>query len=107
MVHDKDTSDSNVLADIADSVDIFTRDEVRSETPSPSHHVPNFSVSQALAFLKTDEFEAEVKKIAEVARAKGISGVPVTVIDGKWAVSGGQSADVFIQVCPLLPPSYL
>lgn len=30
MVRDKDTSDVNVLADIADSVGVFTRDEVRS-----------------------------------------------------------------------------
>lgn len=33
------------------------------------------------------------------ARSKGITGVPMTIIDGKWAVSGGQSSDVFIQVC--------
>jgi len=28
----------------------------------------------------------------------GISGVPFTVIDGKWAVSGGQSWDVYYKV---------
>lgn len=32
------------------------------------------------------------------ARSKGIKGVPVIIIDGKWAISGGQSSDVFIQV---------
>lgn len=54
---------------------------------------------QAIAFLESDELEAEVNKVADAARAKGITGVPVTVIDGKWAVSGGQSSDVFVQVC--------
>jgi len=32
------------------------------------------------------------------ARLNGITGVPVTVIDGKWAVSGSQSSEVFLQV---------
>lgn len=32
------------------------------------------------------------------ARSKGITGVPVIIIDGKWAISGGQPSDVFIQV---------
>jgi len=52
-----------------------------------------------LTFFQTDELEAEVNKVADAARAKGITGVPITVIDGKWAVSGGQSSDVFVQVC--------
>jgi len=52
---------------------------------------------QAMAFFHTDELEAEVSKVADAARAKGITGVPITVIDGKWAVSGGQSSDVFVQ----------
>lgn len=55
--------------------------------------------TQALTFLESGELEDEVNKIAEAARAKGITGVPVIVIDGKWAVSGGQSSDVFVQVC--------
>jgi predicted DsbA family dithiol-disulfide isomerase len=31
-------------------------------------------------------------------QANGINGVPFVIIDGKWAVSGGQSAEVYIQV---------
>lgn len=38
------------------------------------------------------------------ARSKGIAGVPVIIIDGKWAISGGQSSDVFIQVSFFLTP---
>jgi predicted DsbA family dithiol-disulfide isomerase len=37
------------------------------------------------------------QQVAE-ARAKGVTGVPFTIIDGKWAVSGGQSASVFVKV---------
>ena len=33
------------------------------------------------------------------ARKKGVNGVPFVVIDGKWAVSGGQTAEVYSQVC--------
>jgi hypothetical protein len=36
-------------------------------------------------------------QVAE-ARAKGVTGVPFTIIDSKWAVSGGQSAPVFVKV---------
>ena len=31
-------------------------------------------------------------------RRKGVTGVPFVVIDNKWAVSGGQSADTYEQV---------
>jgi len=68
--------------------------------------VSYFFLLQALTFFHTDELEAEVIKAADAARAKGITGVPITVIDGKWAVSGGQSSDVFVQVCDRLLPYY-
>ena len=42
--------------------------------------------------------------LCDGARSKGITGVPVIVIDGKWAISGGQSSDVFIQVNTLYNP---
>lgn len=86
MVDAKDISDINVLAEVAESVELMTKDE-------------------ALAFFNTDELEAEVNKVADAARAKGITGVPVTVIDGKWAVSGGQSSDVFVQIFKKLAAS--
>jgi hypothetical protein len=53
---------------------------------------------QAVAFLNSDEFEKEIDTMCDEARSKGITGVPMTIIDRKWAVSGGQSSDVFIQV---------
>lgn len=55
-------------------------------------------ILQALKFLASDEGEKEVlDMIADTAR-KGITGVPFTIIDGKWAVSGGQTTEVFCQV---------
>lgn len=33
----------------------------------------------------------------------GITGVPVVIIDGKWAITGKQPSDVFIQVRYLVP----
>jgi len=36
--------------------------------------------------------------MCEEVRKKGINGVPLIIIDGKWAVKGGQSSDVFVQV---------
>ncbi|RDB25514.1 hypothetical protein Hypma_006475 [Hypsizygus marmoreus] len=75
----KDISDINVLADVAASAKMMSRDE-------------------ALKFLRSDELEKEVNEMCDKARNIGITGVPMTIIDGKWAVSGGQSSDVFIQI---------
>jgi len=36
--------------------------------------------------------------MCDKARKSGITGVPVTIIDGRWTVNGGLSSDVFIQV---------
>ncbi|KJA26341.1 hypothetical protein HYPSUDRAFT_133200 [Hypholoma sublateritium FD-334 SS-4] len=75
----KDIADYDVLADIAESSGTMSRNE-------------------ALAFLRSDELEREVDDMCNNARSQGITGVPMTIIDGKWAVSGGQSSDVFIQI---------
>jgi DSBA-like thioredoxin domain len=53
---------------------------------------------QALSFLKSDDCLEKVNNQVAEARAKGVTGVPFTIIDGKWAVSGGQSAPVFVKV---------
>lgn len=48
--------------------------------------------------MNSDECLAKVNHQVAEARAKGVTGVPFTIIDGKWAVSGGQSAPVFVKV---------
>jgi hypothetical protein len=48
--------------------------------------------------MESDECLAKVNHQVAEARAKGVTGVPFTIIDGKWAVSGGQSAPVLVKV---------
>jgi predicted DsbA family dithiol-disulfide isomerase len=42
--------------------------------------------------------EKEVNDMIDEAKKKGVTGVPLVIIDGKWAVAGAQSSEVFIQV---------
>ncbi|KAI0255123.1 thioredoxin-like protein [Lactifluus subvellereus] len=79
-----DISDPEVLADAAEQAGIMSRVEV-------------------LSFLNSDECLAKVNNQVAEARAKGVTGVPFTIIDGKWAVSGGQSAPVYVKVRPKAP----
>ncbi|TFK40137.1 thioredoxin-like protein [Crucibulum laeve] len=79
MEEGKDIADFGVLADLAEKTGVMSSQE-------------------ALKFLESDELEKEVNEMCESARSGGITGVPMTIIDGKWAVSGGQSSDVFIQI---------
>ncbi|KAJ2917402.1 hypothetical protein MD484_g2987, partial [Candolleomyces efflorescens] len=79
MEDGQDVADPEVLADIAAKCGVMSRED-------------------ALAFLESDELAKEVEDMSNAARAKGITGVPVVVIDGKWAVSGGQSSEVYVQI---------
>ena len=51
-----------------------------------------------MIFLKSDDCLVKVNNQVAEARAKGVTGVPFTIIDGKWAVSGSQSASVYVKV---------
>ncbi|KAG6857217.1 hypothetical protein H0H87_007636 [Tephrocybe sp. NHM501043] len=75
----KDIADIQVLAEIAETAKMMSKGE-------------------AVRFLESDELEREVDTKCEKARNIGITGVPLIIIDGKWAVSGGQSSDVFVQI---------
>lgn len=75
----QDIADLDVLSDIAQQVGVFSK-------------------AEALAFLQSDELEAEVNNMCNEARSKGVTGVPMTVIDGKWVLNGGQCSDVFVQI---------
>lgn len=99
----KDIADINVLAELAESTGTMSKAEVCSAFCSEKMRTNVYSIlnsfsEQAVAFLESDELEKEVNSMCDEARSKGITGVPMTIIDGKWAVSGGQSSDVFIQV---------
>jgi predicted DsbA family dithiol-disulfide isomerase len=89
---DLDISDAQVLADVAEESGMMSK-------------------AEALDFLESDECLEKVNNQIAEARAKGVTGIPFTIIDGKWAVSGGQSAPVFVKIfnkladTPASPPS--
>jgi len=51
----------------------------------------------ALAVLKSDQFTAEVRTDEEEARQLGARGVPFFVINRKYAISGAQPSEVFVE----------
>ncbi|GFZ31328.1 DSBA oxidoreductase [Clostridium zeae] len=53
---------------------------------------------KALEILSTDQYALEVRKDEERASALRISGVPFFVFNNKYAVSGAQSPDLFLDV---------
>lgn len=71
--------DTDVLADMAVTANMLTKEE-------------------AVSFLESDELLDEVETMINESKKKGISGVPFIVINGKWAVSGGQTAEIFAQI---------
>lgn len=75
----KDIGSLEVLGDIAESTGLMAKEG-------------------AIEFLKGDELKDEVMKMAEDAKGNGIKGVPITIIDGKWALSGAQKAEVFVKI---------
>lgn len=57
-----------------------------------------FVLNQALELLESSAYKEEVEEMMEEAQEKGIPGVPFTVINQKWAIAGGQTAEVFYSV---------
>lgn len=52
----------------------------------------------ARAVLEGDAHAAEVRATVQQWRRRGIASVPTIVVDGRHAIQGGQSADVFAQM---------
>ncbi len=51
---------------------------------------------EAWQVLNSDTFDAEISKDIEEARTNGVSGVPFFILNGKYAVSGAQPAELFV-----------
>jgi len=51
--------------------------------------------AEAARVLEGDLYAAEVREAEALWRARGITGVPAVVVEGKWLISGGQPAAVF------------
>ncbi|EPS96115.1 hypothetical protein FOMPIDRAFT_1025523 [Fomitopsis schrenkii] len=75
----RNIGDFDVLSDLAQASGVMSKDE-------------------ALKFLESEECREEVINMMAEARKKGVTGVPFTIIDGRWAVIGGQTAEVYIQI---------
>ena len=56
----------------------------------------------ARIFLGSDEDRALVVGEDELARSLGVNGVPCYIVDRKYAVSGAQSPEVFLQIFDLV-----
>eukprot|EP01113_Clastostelium_recurvatum_P033681 TRINITY_DN4482_c0_g1_i5.p1 TRINITY_DN4482_c0_g1~~TRINITY_DN4482_c0_g1_i5.p1 ORF type:complete len:270 (-),score=78.99 TRINITY_DN4482_c0_g1_i5:43-774(-) len=76
---EKDIGDHEYLATAAESVGLMGKQE-------------------ALDYLKTDQNLDLVKKEMKKAQMAGISGVPFFVLDNKYALSGAQEPDTFVEV---------
>lgn len=74
-----DIGDHEVLARASEEVGVMNRDA-------------------ALAFLSGNELQREVEAGVTKAQARGISGVPFTIINGKLAISGAQEEATFVEV---------
>ena len=98
----RNIGDFDVLSDLAQASGVMSKDEVRRESvPRKDRGFADaswFTQPQALKFLESDECREEVINMMAEARKKGVTGVPFTIIDGRWAVIGGQTAEVYIQV---------
>jgi len=51
--------------------------------------------ASAEAWLKTRAGEEDVRRLAQVSADCGISGVPFTVVEGKWAIGGGMERGIY------------
>ena len=77
---EKDIGDATWLAEVAVGCDVFENKE------------------DAKAFLESDELKKETCDEVRKAQSMGISGVPFTVINDKYAVSGAQEPAAFVDV---------
>ncbi|KZT33974.1 thioredoxin-like protein [Sistotremastrum suecicum HHB10207 ss-3] len=76
---EKDIGDVSLLAFYADQVGLMKRQEAEK-------------------WLRSGEGEEEVRRLVAVAQRCGITGTPFTVVDGKWAISGGQESGVYYKI---------
>jgi predicted DsbA family dithiol-disulfide isomerase len=74
-----DISNKNILAAIGEKAGVLSKQEI-------------------VDYLSSDEDVQVINDMAEQSREAGVTGVPVTVIDGKWLIRGGQSKEVYQQI---------
>jgi predicted DsbA family dithiol-disulfide isomerase len=60
----------------------------------------DLDVAKVEQFLLSEEGKSEVKAMEKHAQSIGVSGVPFYIINNKYAVSGAQPTDVFLEALP-------
>ncbi|KAG8905906.1 hypothetical protein FRB99_007986 [Tulasnella sp. 403] len=75
---DKDVGEHELLATFAEDVGVGSKAEI-------------------LEFLASDRLLKEIQVFLLDVQGKGITGVPCTVINQKYAVSGGQTSDIYVE----------
>ena len=61
-----------------------------------------FDPDEVARYLDSDEDRAHIRGLDEIARRNGITGVPCFIIEGRYAVSGAQSPEIFHQIFDLV-----
>lgn len=79
---DKDIGDINVLASIALRASAPTEDKEVSTPPLFEDE------NSARAWIASSSLEAEVRNQSANAAARGVSGVPCAVVNGRWVLAG-------------------
>lgn len=76
---EKDCGDPTILAGLAEESAVMTK-------------------AEAIQFLSTDKLLKEVQDYIMDAQVKGITGVPCTIVNQKYAISGGQKSEVYLEL---------
>ena len=101
----KDVSNIKILSEIADASCLMSKDEVGPTSFTCLRVAPDpLTTTQTIVYLTSNTDVQEVEDQIEEARKGGVTGVPVIIINGKWAISGGQTRDVYLQVNYPAPP---
>jgi hypothetical protein len=95
----KDVGDHDLLSTLTEEAGVMTKAEVRFICVV-SEGIPAYRdcTPQALEFLASDKLLKEVHASIIEAQKRGITGVPCTIFNDKYAISGGQTADVYLEV---------
>ena len=94
----KNIGDYDLLAELASQAGIMAKEKVRPMIVLSRARMTPYASTQVPDFLDSPELQEEVEQMAMDARKKGVTGVPFTIINGRWAVSGGQQSEVYAQV---------
>ncbi|KAF8339915.1 thioredoxin-like protein [Cantharellus anzutake] len=93
-----------VQARLADEIfrGYFEEGEDIGEYDNLAHYAVNAglfdTIAEALEFLASDACRDEVEDMIEQSQDQGITGVPHAVVNDRWAIVGGQTADTYYKI---------